>query len=82
MVRRGDMMNRRDYLVEAAEALEAPGEIWLFRDKILYDPASREWCFSGAQVKGLKFIGETRYWVFRICGWLQGKYPEGPVCSI
>ena len=23
-------MNRRDYLVEAAEALEAPGEIWLF----------------------------------------------------
>ena len=31
---KGDIVNHSDYLVEAAEALDAPGEIWLFRDKI------------------------------------------------
>ncbi len=75
-------MNHSDYVGEAAEALEAPGEIWLFRDKILFDPANREWRFINSQVKGLQFIGETRYWVLRICGWLQFKYPEGPICSM
>ena len=51
---KGDKVNQSDYLVEAAEALDAPGEIWLFRDRILYDPATREWYFSGSPVKGLK----------------------------
>ncbi|MFZ0051710.1 MAG: hypothetical protein WAK96_08020 [Desulfobaccales bacterium] len=49
-------MNHTDYVVEAAEALDAPGEIWLFRDKIFYDPASRERCFIGPHLKGWKFI--------------------------
>jgi len=75
-------MNHTDYMVEAAEALDAPGEIWLFRDKIFYDPASREWCFIGSHLKGWKFIGETRYWILKICRWLQFNYPEGPICSI
>jgi hypothetical protein len=76
------MVNHSDYLVEAAEALEAPGEMWLFRDKISYDPASREWRLTGSGFTGLKFVGETRHWILRICGWLQCKYPEGPICFL
>ena len=34
-------MDRLDYVIEAAEALNAPGEIWLFSHKILFDPASK-----------------------------------------
>jgi hypothetical protein len=75
-------VSHSEYVVEAAEALDAPGEIWLFRDKIFYDSTSRQWCFIGSYLKGLNFIGETRYWVHSICGWLQFKYPEGPICSI
>jgi hypothetical protein len=67
-----------DYVGEAAEALEAPGEIWLFRHDFFYDHASREWRFKGADFPGLKFAGEVRDWLFRICDWLQGNYPAGP----
>jgi len=66
---------------EAAEALEAPGEIWLFRDDFLSDQASQEWRFGGSNFQGLKFVGEVRDWILRIWEWLQGKYPEGPSCS-
>ena len=78
---KGDIVNQIDYVVEAAEALDAPGEIWLFRHKILFDPARREWRLTGSGFTGLKFVGETRHWILRICGWLQFKYPEGPVYS-
>ncbi len=74
-------MNRIDYVTEAAEALAAPGEIWLFRHKILFDPTSREWRLAGPGSPELRFVGETRHWILRICGWLQFKYPEGPVYS-
>lgn len=74
-------MNDKDYVVEAAEALDAPGEIWLFRHDFLYDHANQEWRFSGSDFRGLKFVGEVRDWILRICDWLQGKYPEGPVYS-
>ena len=77
----GDIVNHLDYVIEAAEALDAPGEIWLFRHKILFDPASREWRFTGSGFTGLRFVGETRHWILRICGWLQFKYPDGPVFS-
>ena len=79
---KGGAVSNSDYVVEAAEALDAPGEIWLFRHKISYDPVSRRWHLTGSGSTGLKFIGETRNWVLRICGWLQNKYPEGPVCPI
>jgi hypothetical protein len=75
-------MSNSDYVGEAAEALDAPGEIWLFRNHIFYDPANQEWRFSGSDLQGLKFVGEVRDWVLKICGWLQWKYPEGPVYSI
>ena len=77
----GDIVHHLDYVIEAAEALDAPGEIWLFRHKICFDPASREWRFTGSGFTGLKFVGETRHWILRICGWLQFKYPDGPVFS-
>lgn len=48
MFQKGDIVNNADYLGEAAEALDAPGEIWLFRNKIFYDPARREWGFTGS----------------------------------
>ncbi len=75
-------MNQTDYVVEAAEALDAPGEIWLFRHKIVFDRASREWRFTGSGFTPLRFVGETRQWLLSICDWLQFKYPEGPICSI
>jgi hypothetical protein len=75
-------VNNADYLAEAAEALDAPGEIWLFRHNILLDPASREWRLAGSGFTELKFVGETRHWILRICGWLQCRYPEGPIYSI
>ncbi len=74
-------MSNTDYVVEAAEALEAPGEIWLFRHDFLYDFASQEWRFSGSDFRGLQFVGDVRDWILRICDWLQGKYPQGPVYS-
>jgi len=75
-------VNHTDQVVEEAEALDAPGEIWLFRHKILYDPASRKWLFSGSGLPVLKFIGEIRDWVLKICAWLQCPYPGGPVCPV
>ncbi len=75
-------MSNTDYVVEAAEALEAPGEIWLFRHDFSYDHASREWRFIGSDFQGMKFVGEVRDSILRICDWLQGKYPEGPLYSI
>lgn len=75
-------MSNKDYMVEAAEALEAPGEIWLFRHEIIYDSALQEWRFIGSDFPGLKFVGEVRDCILRICDWLQGKYPQGPVYSI
>jgi hypothetical protein len=77
---KGESMDT-DYLGEAAEALEAPGEIWLFRNRIYYDRDSREWRCSGSDCQGLKFAGEVRDWLLRICDWLQCNYPEGPVYS-
>jgi hypothetical protein len=75
-------MDNKDYIFEAAEALDAPGEIWLFKADFLYDHASQEWRFTGSDLPGLKFVGEVRDWILRICDWLQGKYPGGPICSI
>lgn len=75
-------MENTGYVVEAAEALGAPGEIWLFQHDFLYDHARHEWRFSPTDLKGLKFVGEVRDWILRICDWLQYKYPEGPLCSI
>ena len=74
-------MSNFDYGGEAAEALDAPGEIWLFRHDFLLDQASQEWRFGGSDLPGLKFMGEVRDRILRICDWLQGKYPEGPTCS-
>ncbi len=74
-------MSNTDYVLEAAEALEAPGEIWLFRHDFFYDQALQEWSFSGSDFQGLIFVGEVRDWILRICDWLQGKYPQGPLYS-
>jgi hypothetical protein len=76
----GGIVGNADYVGEAAEALAAPGEIWLFRDDFRYDPASREWRFKGSDFPGLKLGGEVRDWLLRICDWLQGNYPAGPGC--
>ncbi len=75
-------MTNKDYVGEAAEALDVPGEIWLFRNNYSYDHACREWRFCSTDFQGLKFAGEVRDSILRICDWLQGKYPDGPVYSI
>jgi hypothetical protein len=75
------LVENLDYVSEAAEALEAPGEIWLFRHDIGYDRHAQEWRFNGSNFHGLKFGGAIRNWVRMICAWLKYKYPQGPVCS-
>jgi hypothetical protein len=72
-------VDNSDYVGEAAEALAAPAEIWLFRDDFFYDQVSREWRFQGSDFPGLRLAGEVRDWLLRICDWLQGNYPAGPV---
>lgn len=67
-----------DYVMEAAEELDAPVELWLFRDQFQYDPADQEWCFNGACGKGPKSLADAREWVTKICGWLQYRFPDGP----
>jgi hypothetical protein len=67
-----------DYVVEAATALRAPAEVWLFRNKFNYDWSCQEWSFEGPLSKGPKTLAEMREWVERICGWLQCQYPTGP----
>lgn len=67
-----------DYVIEAANELKAPVELWLFRNHFAYDPANQEWCFHGPCAKGPKTLADAREWVERICDWLQCKYPEGP----
>jgi hypothetical protein len=71
-------MGITDYVIEAAQELRAPVDLWSFRNHFAYDAASQEWCFRGACSKWPKTLAETREWVERICGWLQYKYPEGP----
>jgi hypothetical protein len=71
-------MEITEYVIEAAHELKAPVELWLLRDKFVFDPESQEWCFRGPCSKGPKNFSEAREWVERICGWLQNKYPEGP----
>ncbi len=68
-----------EYIIEATNELKAPVELWIFRDHIAYDPASQEWCCHGPFAKGPKTLADAREWVERICGWLQCKYPEGPL---
>jgi len=75
-------MEIADYVVEAADELEAPVELWLLRNRFNFDPASQEWCFHGPCAKGPKNLSEAREWVARICGWLQYKYPEGPAADL
>jgi hypothetical protein len=67
-----------DYVIEAANELRAPVELWLFRNHFAYDPASQEWCFHGPFSKVRQSLADAREWVERICGWLQHRYPEGP----
>lgn len=71
-------MEIADYVVEAANELEAPVELWLLRNRFNFDPASQEWGLRGSCAKGPKNLSEAREWVESICGWLQYKYPEGP----
>lgn len=74
-------MGISDYLSEAVNALNAPAELWLFRDKFDFDCAGQEWCFRGSCFKGPKSLVDVREWAEKICGWLQYKYPEVPSCT-
>ncbi len=71
-------MEITDYFIEAAIELDAPVDLWLFRNNFTYDQANQEWRFQGACSKGPKSLADAREWVEKICGWLQYNYPEGP----
>jgi hypothetical protein len=72
-------MDLVNYVFEAATALAAPAEVWLFRHNFNYDWHGQEWRFEGACAKGPKASTEIRQeWVERILGWLQFNYPQGP----
>jgi len=66
------------YVVEAAEALEAPGELRQFLTNFAYDPEDKEWFFDTPHFAESNFLKEARTWGHKICGWLQFKYPGGP----
>jgi hypothetical protein len=68
-------MSVKRYGVEAIEALSAPYEAGEILTNLNYDPAIREWHWSW---QNFEAPAETRIWVFKICGWLQYKYPDGP----
>jgi hypothetical protein len=71
-------MELENYVIEAAAALAAPPEVWLFRHNLNYDWSGQEWRFEGPYAKGPKALTEMREWLERILGWLQFKYPQGP----
>ena len=71
-------MDVADYVFEAAAALKAPVEVWVFRNNFNYDWSCQEWGFEGPASKGPKTLAEMGEWAARICGWLQFKYPTGP----
>ena len=71
-------MEVTDYVFEAAAALRAPVEVWLFRNNFTYDWSCQEWGFAGPCSRGPTTLTEMREWVERICGWLQDQYPGGP----
>ncbi len=66
------------YVAEAAEALSAPYEAGEILPNLTYDPVIGEWHWDWQYFKG---PAEVRIWGLKICGWLQYKYPAGPVCS-
>ncbi len=74
-------METTDYFIEAVIELDAPVDLWLFRNNFIYDPANQEWCFQGASSKGPKSLADAREWVEQICAWLQQNYPEGPAAE-
>jgi len=66
------------HVAEAVEALRAPTPYGVreIRNNIDYDPMIEEWrlnrqCFEGP--------ADVKIWALKICGWLQYKYPDGPV---
>jgi hypothetical protein len=71
----GAGMGITNYVIEAANELKAPVELWHWRNNFAFNAASQEWCFHGPCGKGPKTLAEAREWVERICGWLQYKYP-------
>jgi hypothetical protein len=71
-------MAMADYILEAAQELQAPAELGFWRNFFVFETASQEWCFRGLGSQGFETLPDARQWVERICGWLQYKYPEGP----
>lgn len=75
-------MKINDCVLEAAEALGAPGGVHLFLDNFGYDPDSGEWFFEASGCANPTLLAEMRpmqAWALEICGWLQYKYSQGPI---
>ncbi len=75
-------MKINDFVLEAAEALGAPGRVRLFLDYFGYDQDSGEWFFAAPGGDSPALQAEMRAmqaWALEICGWLQFKYSEGPI---
>jgi hypothetical protein len=65
-------------IIEAALALNAPVELWPYRQNFAYDPAVQEWSFTADYLDQPETSTNLKEWTERMCGWLQYKYPDGP----
>lgn len=75
-------MKINDCVLEAAEAIGAPGRVSLFLDNFGYNTDSGEWFFEASGCDNPTFLAEMRAmkaWALEICDWLQYKYSEGPI---
>ncbi len=64
-------------IFEAAMALEVPGELLMYPQIFVYDPADQEWRFT-EDLEEPEILDHLKEWMEKMCGWLQYQYPDGP----
>ena len=70
-------MKIADYVTEAALALGAPDGLMTLRHYFEYDPEGQTWSFVESYAAWSEAY--LRIWGHKICGWLQFRYPDGPI---
>ena len=72
-------MTIADYVTEAALALGAPDRLMMLRNHFNYDPEGQAWSFVDSGSEWTESLMNMRVWGHKICGWLQFRYPDGPI---
>jgi hypothetical protein len=72
-------MKITDYVTEAALALNAPDRLMMLYNDFNYDPEGQAWSFADSCAEWTESLTDMRVWGHKICGWLQFRYPDGPI---